>query len=230
MRHLLLLMVVGALHGQEKPGAVEGTLVANGEPQAGIRVMVGRQESKTDAAGRYSFRDVPAGRHMVSVGEPFRSPVMRVARTVTVVAGQTARADFRVRPTASISGTVRDAFDEPAPGMEVVLLWQEYGAGGPRYFRRNVTATDDEGRYRIDYVQPEVPFLVLVFPIAYRSSPSQSDAPTDPRLRRPATVPTFFPTVSELAGAAQIVLRPGQTTPASHYSRRHETTRLLFDS
>lgn len=204
----LLLAVV--LQAQEKPGSLEGTIVANGEPKSGIGVTIGKQEAKTDAAGKYSLRDVPAGRHTVNIGGPFRSPVVRVSRTITIQPGQAVNADFGLTVTSSVSGTVLDEFDEPASGMEVVLLGREYGAGSPRYFRSNVAVTNDQGGYRFDYVRPEVPYLILVFPIPPFRGAAKSDAPTDPRLRRPATVATFYPAVSDSAGAMPIVLRPGE--------------------
>jgi len=213
MRLATLLLAI-ALQAQEKPGSLEGTLTAGGEPRAGVRVAVGRLETKSDVAGSYSLRDVPAGRQSVIIGEPFRSPVVRMSRVVTIPSGQTLKADFVLGLTASISGTVLDEFDEPATGMSVVLLGREYGGSGPVYFRRNVAHTDDQGRYRFDYVLPEIPYLILVMPIQAFRGAAKSDAPTDPRLRRHATVSTFYPNVADYNGAMPLILRPGESREA----------------
>jgi hypothetical protein len=111
---------------------------------------------------------------------------------------------------ATLSGTVLDEFDEPMPAHQVLLLAREYTAAAPRYHRRNIAQTNDQGKYRFDYVLPGVPYILLVTPPSSFRAPAKSDAPTDPRLRRPATVPTYYPAVNDQAGAMPLILRPGE--------------------
>ncbi len=207
---LAALVLALALQQQEQPGSIEGTIAAAGEPQPGIGVVLGKQVTKTDAAGKYSLRDVPPGRHTIRIGAPFRGPTVPVYRTIAVAPGQSAVADFEVTLHGSVSGRILDEFDEPAPGSEVVLLGREYGAGAARYYRRHATRTNDQGEYRVEFVRPGVPYLVLFRPVEAASTKARSNAPADPRLRRPTTVPTFFPAVTDYAGATPIVLRPGE--------------------
>lgn len=203
-----------ALQQPEQPGSIEGVIGAAGEAQPGINVALGKQETKTDAAGKYSFRGVPPGRHTIRIGAPFRASTVPVSRIITLTAGQSVIADFALVLNASVAGVVRDEFDEPVSGVEVVLLGREYGAGAAHYFRRHATNTNDQGEYRFDSVRPGVPYLVLVGANTNRPLEAKSEAPTDPRLRRPATVPTFFPAVADYAGATPIVLRPGELREA----------------
>lgn len=210
------ILLAFALQQQERSGSVEGTVRAGGEPQPGINVSLGKQQTKTDTAGKYSLRDVPAGRHTLRIGEAFRSDTVPESRVVAVAPGQQVVADFALMRRASVSGTVLDEFDEPMAGVEIVLLDREYGAGAPRYFRQYIARTDDEGHYRFDYVRPGAPYLLLVQPGTSRPVDAMSDAPTDPRLRRPATVPTFFPGVADSAGATAITLRHGEHREGVH--------------
>lgn len=109
-----------------------------------------------------------------------------------------------------IAGTVTDEFDDPAPAVEVVLLQGEYAAGALRWSRRTASRTDDEGAYRIERVRPGVGYVLLVRPTDLRRLPAMSDAPSDPRLRRPVSVPTYFPGVAEREGATLLRLRGGE--------------------
>jgi len=207
---LAAVLLALALQQQEQPGSIEGTIIAAGEPQPGITVVLGKQATRTDAAGKYSLRDVPPGRHTIRIGAPFRAPTVPVYRTIAVAPGQSAVAGFEVTLHGSVSGRILDEFDEPVPGSEVVLLGREYAAGSARYYRRHATRTNDQGEYRVEFVRPGVPYLVLLRPVEAAATKARSDAPADPRLRRPTTVPTFFPAATDYAGATPIVLRPGE--------------------
>ncbi len=207
---LTSLVLAFALQQQDKPGSIEGTVRAGGEPQPGINITLGKQETKTDAGGRYSLRDLPAGRHNIRIGASFRSATVPVSRTISLASGQSIIADFELTLQGSISGAIVDEFDEAVSGAEVVLLGREYGAGALRYFRRHAARTNDQGEYRFDYVRPGVAYLVLVSPNVSRLEGGKSNAPADPRLRRRTNVPTFFPGVTDYAGATPIILRPGE--------------------
>ena len=214
---LLVLAVVCALaFAQEAPpkaGSVQGVVRVegpDGAPLADLTVEVGKLSTVTGPNGRYELRDVPPGRHDLRVGHPFSSPVGQTAKPVTIVAGQAVVVDFALPLLAVVSGRVTDEFDDPVPDVEVVMLDAEYSAGTLRWSRRIATRTNDEGVYRIERARPGVRYVLLARPIDMRRLPAMSEAPSDPRLRRPASVPTYFPGVSEREGATQVRLRGGE--------------------
>lgn len=80
-------------------GTVRGTVTQTGNqtPVAGVRVTAeSGQAAVTDASGEYTLAGVPAGRAQLRAQMLGYSPA---AATVTVAAGQTARADFALAAT-----------------------------------------------------------------------------------------------------------------------------------
>lgn len=212
----LLLACAAAAFAQETPprtGSVQGVVRvegSDGAPLPSLTVEIGKLSTLTGPDGRYEIRDVPPGRHNLSVGHPFRSPVGQTTRPVTIVAGQKAAVDFAIPLLGVISGTVTDEFDDPATEVEVVILESEYVAGALQWSRRIATRTNDQGAYRIERVQPGAGYILLARPSDLRRLPAMSEAPTDPRLRRPVSVPTYFPGVAEREGATRLRLRGGE--------------------
>lgn len=217
MKLLPIAAALGALaFAQEAPpkaGSVQGVVRVegpDGAPLAGLAVAVGKLSVLTGPDGRYELRDVPPGRHDLRVGHPFSSPVGQTSKPIAIAAGQTAVVDFSMPLLAVVSGRVTDEFDDPVPDVEVVMLDAEYSAGTLRWSRRMATRTNDEGVYRIERARPGVGYIVLARPIDMRQLPAMSEAPSDPRLRRPSSVPTYFPGVAEREGATQLRLRGGE--------------------
>jgi len=218
MKVLALLFSVMFMSAQEKtkevidkPGIIEGLVVAEGEggPIANIEVRTGRIQTNTDAAGRYSLRGVSPGRREVWVGTSFLDRVGG-SKTVAVASGQTVNSDFTLPLKGSISGRVTDEYDEPVPGLEVVLIGREYGGGALRYFRRNVARTNDEGEYRMYPVKPGVSYLLLFRKTENRRANAISDVPSEPKLRRPAVIPIYYPGSSEPDGATLLTIHGGE--------------------
>jgi hypothetical protein len=85
-------------------GTLEGTVLADGTPKANVSVLVadaagGSTSLLTDGAGNYQLADVPQGAAVVTLGTPAGFHAVDPAsgsRTVTIVAGETARADFSI--------------------------------------------------------------------------------------------------------------------------------------
>ena len=107
-------------------GAVRGNVAdaAGNAPVAGAEVFVAGTAigARTDAAGAYALRDVPAGEQVIVVR---LIGYAEARRTVTVVAGQTAELDFTLQQTpmriqdVTVTG-VREAAD--ARDMPVTIL------------------------------------------------------------------------------------------------------------
>jgi hypothetical protein len=216
----MVVLALAAAHNATRPGSIEGVVRAEpgGAPVAGVDVYSGRIEARTDEAGRYTLRDVPPGWQAIRVGGHPRSPVAPGLKTVTIRSGQALTVDFTLPLRGVISGRIIDENDEPVPGVEVVLLGSEYGAGELRYFRRHAARTNDEGDYRIQNVRPGVAYLLLARKV--EAMDAISDAPTEPRLRLRAALPTYYPRSEEQEGATPITLRGGE-------NRENVNVRLL---
>ena len=132
-------------------------------------------------------------------------------RTVTLRAGQDLDSvNFRLRPKQSVSGKVVDHNDEPLTGVEVVLLGREYFLGELRYFRRAAARTDDRGEYRIVHqVAPGTGWLLWARQV-HREMDPISDAPEDPKLRRPAVISTYYPSAASPEGGTLLMLKAGE--------------------
>jgi hypothetical protein len=197
-----------------KPGSIEGVIrgAGDGAPLADldVNVFTAKLETRTDSAGRYTLSGVPPGRHQIIVGVRSRSASAFGTRTVIVSAGQSVTADFSLPLKGSISGNVLDENDEPVPGVEVSLLAPEYAAGAVRYYRRNVARSNDEGEYRMQSVRPGIAYVLLFNKRDFRQMKPISDLPTEPKLRRPATVPTYYPGATTPESATPIALRSGE--------------------
>jgi protocatechuate 3,4-dioxygenase beta subunit len=209
---ILAVVALAAAQDQGEPGSIRGVVrgEAGGQPLAGVDVRAGRIETRTDSAGRYSLTGVPPGRRQVIVGMKSRSAPVFGAKTVTLLPGQEVSLDFSLPVKGTISGKVFDHNDEPLPGVEVALMAREYGAGMVREYRRNVAVTNDEGEYRMQSVEPGVPYLLLFRKLERRKMNPISEVPLEPKLRRPAVIPTYYSGAADSAGATPITLRGGE--------------------
>ena len=116
----------------------------------------------TDAAGKFTFKDVPAGRYSVraeregyvstEINESYQTGAVK---NISVAEEKTASCDLFLLPSGIISGQVRDPIGQPAVGVTVGVFRLIYSASGRHSFAggRSVT-TDDRGQYRIVNVAP----------------------------------------------------------------------------
>src|SRR5688572_24084488 len=81
---LLSAAVVAATPAQVNLGVIEGVVTNSAnEPLSGVQVALAGQTSTTDTSGRFSIRDLPAGRHQIRLTKagfqrPYSSPVISV--------------------------------------------------------------------------------------------------------------------------------------------------------
>ena len=167
-------------------------------------------KATTDAQGQYRLSDLPPGAYRVSArGKDNLGP--RGQKMVNLRSGQDlAGINFFFPAYGSITGKVLDQNKEPVPGAFVYLMSKEYAAGGVvRYFYKRLATADDQGAYTLPGVEPGVPnWLMAAKPMQF--PPAVSDVPANPKLRKPAFVPTFYPNVEQPEGAAPIILRSGE--------------------
>jgi thermitase len=126
------------------PGGITGSVTdaADGSPIAGVVVTDGTRTATTDASGRYTLADVPAGSYEVTASkENYHSSFL----TVTVLSGSSTVADFSLSPIVvpgSITGSVINAED----GSPIVGATVNDGT--------RTTTTDALGEYTIADVPP----------------------------------------------------------------------------
>ncbi|HYP07161.1 MAG TPA: carboxypeptidase-like regulatory domain-containing protein [Bryobacteraceae bacterium] len=202
---------------QNDTGAVSGIVreLSSGQPVPDAEVAVGRTDrnGKTDAEGRYSILNVPAGQQRVTATAPRLSQHIfprYVTKMVTVAPGQEAAGvDFGLEMPGSIAGRILDQNREPMPGIQVVLVAREYSLGSLRYVYSVMATTDDDGAYVLHNVRPGRAFLLMARK-RERKMDAISPAPVDPKLRKPAFAPTFYPGTPQRDGAQLLTLRAGE--------------------
>ena len=190
---------LGGLEGPVRALAQQGRIAGlvtdtlNRRRLAGARVQIEGIDRifQTDSGGRFIADSIPPGRYQVS----FRHPVLDTLAirassvVVTVTAGATARAALgvpsgrsfmRLCPAATdgksrsaIFGMVRSAVtDEPLPGVEVRLSWDDLVVDQTLGVRRQVTVrnatSDSTGRYLACDLPTDVEVKVQASPPGYR--------------------------------------------------------------
>jgi uncharacterized protein (DUF3820 family) len=132
------------------------------------------------------------------------------SRVISVAPGEELKSiDFRVLPFGEISGRVLDQNGEPVPAVTVYQVARESREGALRTVFTGADPTDDRGAYLMTRVRPGRPILLVVIDRELRL-PAISTAPVDPKLRKRAVVPTFYPDAISADGAQTITLRSGE--------------------
>src|SRR5687767_12347114 len=120
------------------------------------------QSATTDETGRFAFT-VTAGSYRILaarngfVRQHYGQRFAGGPGTAIAISSGVARRDiaFRLIPTGSLNGVVRDGSGEPLPGFQVQLLKAVYNSAGQRTFRIDGgDRTDDRGEYRVYGVTP----------------------------------------------------------------------------
>src|SRR6185369_8480312 len=124
-----------------------------GRPVAGAWVEARNLDAETDGEGRFRLAGFPAG---VPVALLARAPGLR-GRLEATGSGPV---EIRLTPAATLEGQVTDAAGRPAAGVPVLLGPQKADPGDDSPDTDLVAAgsartfTDDEGRYRLDSLEP----------------------------------------------------------------------------
>jgi hypothetical protein len=165
-------------------------------------------QSMTDQQGRYRLSDLPPGEYRISARAAQRFGSMS-ERTVMLAGQDLENIDFRIAVDGIITGKVVDENKEPLPGVTVFLVEREYFLGSLGSFLRSAGRTDDRGVYRIERVQAGHQYLLLAEKRDLRL-PAISEAPLNPKLRRPVPMRTWYPNSPAADGASPVSLQPGE--------------------
>jgi protocatechuate 3,4-dioxygenase beta subunit len=223
LRYLLALMCATAAMAQTEQAKdvarVTGVVrdAASGSPLAGATIYVDRssrdgKQISADSQGRFKAADLSPGSHTLTAEAPRAQNTIPAyaSRRVTVAAGQdVAGLDFLLVGRSEISGRVADQNNEPVSGATLTLVAREYSLGALRYVYADRTQTDDQGKYTLKRVAPGRAYLLMA-ERKERKMKAISDAPVDPKLRKPAVVSTYYPGASTIEGAQPITLRVGE--------------------
>lgn len=230
--HLLVFFVTGAAFAQTQPPAqppasIVGIIRLNGKPAPSTLVTLTAagaviQHCETDAAGRYSFNDVPPGQ----VSLAFKGTSANMMRTVRLLSGQRHIVNIDVDEPGRISGRVTDENKNPLPGITVRAIPREYAYGALRYLASSGTQTNAAGEYTLGLVFPDRPLLILATKTISHDRPI-SDAPADPQARQPVLMPTYFPAADSLDGATPVSAPSGGTRDLVDIQMKHAPSRCL---
>ena len=179
---LLVLMLPAAWAQQTAPRPIpqklriSGTAVnaANDQPLADAVIEIGlpqKQEAvqsvETDENGRFAFEGLSPGKYWL-VGQRhgflrqgFNEHSNFFTAIVTGPGLQSENIVFRLRPDASISGTVTDDQNEAIREGQVILFADSSQDGTHRIIQQAQTATDSTGHYRFSHLRPGRYFVAV---------------------------------------------------------------------
>jgi hypothetical protein len=167
------------------------------------------QLTTTDAAGRYEFGKLPAGRYKLSAmkggyvsfeyGQ--RRPT-ESGKPIEVLADQILeKIDFALPRGAVMTGHVFDEFGEPAANVQVApMRFQFDDRGRRRLIPVGGATTNDLGEFRIFALTPGDYYLSATFPEQFGESND-----------RAAYAPIYYPGTPELDLAERLTVASGQT-------------------
>ena len=166
-----------------------------------------RRETESDAAGRFEFRDLPAGRFSLMVQRKTGFVAPKGVRAVQLAEGAAESVTFRLVRTGAITGRVLDESGEPlaramvrANRFEVSVTFGRYPAG-----TMSSATTDERGIYRIFDLQPGEYVVATEFmnPLPQRTA---VEGP------RSGYVQTFHPSTVKADESSVVTVRAGQDT------------------
>src|SRR5579883_907909 len=181
-----------------------GTGAAIPEVSVSTYVKDQKRTTMTDAAGNFSFTDVPFGRYRLNAQR--RNPHALASMLVSAPLGlETVHVDLKFPASASIAGTVVDEQGEGVERVGVVALKAQLHHGKVTYIEHASTMVDDMGRYRLEGLPAGTPILLRV------GYPRNGLNARDDRKQRPtALVTTYYPGSQSIDGAAPIILQPDE--------------------
>jgi hypothetical protein len=188
--HLCCLLAAGLAGAMPARAASVSGVVRDAitrSPLAEVRVHMGSAGATTDSSGRFTLRDVGAGRDWLSCYDERHAGEAGV--WVVVKDGEAAtEVEIAMRLGGSISGRVLDEDRRPVEGASVLLLERRFESGEAVFGARLATATGDKGEYRLEPVPSDRGYVVLAKRIL-RTVEDSTDPEKRPRVLPPAQYP-----------------------------------------
>jgi hypothetical protein len=243
-------IVVDSLSGQTL-GLVEVTL-------APATALDDLQTFLTNTDGRFLFANLAPGKYRLTAGRrgyAVQGFNQHEAYMTAIVAGPGQDSEhlrFRLSPSAVLSGTISDQWNDPVRNASVMLYQQGWSSGSRGLQLINRATTDDLGHYRFAHLAPGTyaigvfarpwwdAVVVQSFVTSFSGAQSgssgdvavlESDGPTPAISTNPAldfVYPiTYFPDATTLADAARLTLPPGAAETADVTLRPVPSIHLL---
>lgn len=233
--------VTRTLQGGTLSGRVEVAAGQTREPLSSAKVTVTRvgqtfsNETWTDEGGEFLLANLPPGRYLVSASKsPFLSSAFGAARpglpgvAITLAAGER-RGDVAITlmKGGAVSGSLRDGFGTPQPGLDVTL--QRVTSSAARPWRRT-RRSDDRGQYRFFGVPPGR-YVVSARPVLSGTDVSElTERQVDAALRwLEAGRPGRGPDVSSVASSPVQPGRSGSLAQTFHPSAMSMADARIID-
>ena len=197
------------------------------------------QTTITGADGHFSFRGIAPAKYWLSAhGRGFAQQGLdeHEGYFTGIAAGpnlDSQNVNFRLRPDSSIVGLITDNDNEPISGAEVMLFRTGLEGGEANTYQLQAATTNDEGRYHFGHLAAGSYYIVVSARPWYAQTPNRelrtyvktsAGGQTEetqigpPETSNPAldlAFPlTFYPGVTDPAGAAAIDLQVGDQTTA----------------
>jgi len=177
-----------------------------------------RYETQSQFDGAFEFSGIPSGKYRLGANlvgylpsEYGSTQIGRLGTTV-VVSPATSQQPLILHLVkgAMLSGTARDRFGAPTPGLTVSALFQG-GATGPakgRTGRAGFGISDDLGRFRIVDLPPGEYFVVAAPRLSAKGVPTTETGHPEQLV---ADVPIYYPGTARADSAVAIRLAKGET-------------------
>jgi len=203
------LNVSGRASASGTPGASANGPAPQRGAGSGQSPTVIQKTQETDAAGRFEFKGLPAGRftlNAMSQDNYTRTP----SETVQLAEGGSSTVTFRLERTGAIAGRVYDEVGDPLPrAMVRATRWESTGG-----IRRLIpvgsgsNGTDDRGEFRLWALPPGEYFVSASYnPGNYGPTTLERDEP------KYGLAPTYYPGVASMDLAQRVIVRSGQDMP-----------------
>ena len=214
----MLLPQAPAAQSEQMSGAVTGIVIVGGTtqgiPDADIQITVGNQkwDAVSDANGRFTLNNIPAGRHTLNVqadgyyaAVSGNSPTGPIVSMPVTVGQNTPSVTVSFIRGAVISGRVLDSLGQPLISAEVAALTVTPGkpiAMDNLQFVATRT-TDDRGEYRLFWLPPGEYF------VGTAPRPSVTPGANTGAVVVVSTKPTFFPSTTDVTTANKVTVKAG---------------------
>jgi len=174
---------------------------------------VPRARIATDGDGRFVFRNLASGQYTVraqkeghfSAAPGVTGALVSMVTASALVSSRSAAAEIQLTMVrgATISGRVRDANGQPAPGLQVVTYQIGYRDGHEVLGATSTRTTDDRGEYRIFWLFPGEYYLA--------ASPLRSAT---------ETVRTYYPGVTDFKSTLLVPVPDGADVSGMDFNLR----------